>query len=384
MSATFKTEEFREMIGILMPTVPARSPKACLHSVHFKVSEESAVASVTNLEQYLSVVIPCQCPGASEFAVRADKLYAILKTCQSETVTIKATNNGVEIRSGKSKWKLPTENPDEFPQPQPMRPESVSFEVDSLIFKPAIKRTAIASDWNATQKSFAMQGVLLSRSGNCAMLSATDGKMLACVKVGVQGDGDFYALMPASATKLIERALPADGTISVKVSSTDAQFSCGNVTAWTRLMEGRLPNIERWFEQCKANVSTNISSASFVKTIQQVALATSEESVGVNMRLRDGSIFMDSKSAGSGEANAEMPIPYDGEEVYLRVDPKFVLELLRSIGDVTVDLGLVLGKPHPDGTPMASFMLLRVNDFRFAIAAIVVEQVVEEPEAVAA
>ncbi|MEX1224219.1 MAG: DNA polymerase III subunit beta, partial [Pirellulales bacterium] len=63
----------------------------------------------------------------------------------------------------------------------------------------------------------------------------------------------------------------------------------------------------------------------------QAAIVTSEESRGIDFQFRDGTAVLAAVGAETGESHVEMPIAYDGDEVAIMLDPKFMSDFLRVL-----------------------------------------------------
>ena len=58
---------------------------------------------------------------------------------------------------------------------------------------------------------------------------------------------------------------------------------------------------------------------------------TSEESRGVDFRFSNGLLTLTSVAADIGQSKIELPISYEGEELTVTFDPKFVADFLRIL-----------------------------------------------------
>ena len=67
----------------------------------------------------------------------------------------------------------------------------------------------------------------------------------------------------------------------------------------------------------------------------------SEESRGVNATFKKGTLTLAAQAADVGESQVELPISYDGKELTITFDPRFLVDMLRVLSEestVTLDL----------------------------------------------
>ena len=58
---------------------------------------------------------------------------------------------------------------------------------------------------------------------------------------------------------------------------------------------------------------------------------TSEEHRGVEFTFGDGKLVLSAHGAELGESRVELPIAYDGAEIPVRLDPRFMSDFLRVL-----------------------------------------------------
>ena len=79
--------------------------------------------------------------------------------------------------------------------------------------------------------------------------------------------------------------------------------------------------------------------------VRQAAIVTSEESRGIDFTFGDGSLVLAGKAAEVGQSRVELPIGYDGPEITITLDPRFVIDFLKVLdSDKTFTLELKDGE----------------------------------------
>ena len=168
--------------------------------------------------------------------------------------------------------------------------------------------------------------------------------------------------------QLIERSLPdhEDAVAMIAIHANDVLVKCGGSTIYSRLVEGRFP---RYSDVIPKEYSTSIEMVvgPFYSAVRQAQIVTNEESRGVDFKFGGGKLTLCSRAAYVGQSNVELPIPYDGEELTIIFDPKFVADFLRII-----DAGTSIKVNLIDGESPAVFET--EDEYRYVVMPLAREQ----------
>jgi DNA polymerase-3 subunit beta len=196
---------------------------------------------------------------------------------------------------------------------------------------------------------YAMNGVLWELEGAIARLVATDGRRLAVISGAAvsQGGQDTRGqthVVPKNAMNLLERILQdPEETVRVSLRPNEVLFKTERSTIYSRLVEGRYPDYRQVFPK-KATVRISLTAAPFHAAIRQSAIMTDEDSKKVEFRFAKGKLTLSAKGSETGRAKVDMPLEYDGKEIKISFDPKFLMEMLRVVEpDAPLTLDLVDG-----------------------------------------
>ena len=68
-----------------------------------------------------------------------------------------------------------------------------------------------------------------------------------------------------------------------------------------------------------------------VSAVRQAQIVTNEESRGVDFAFSKGLLTLNSQAADIGQSRVELPVSYDGADLAITFDPRFVAEFLRVL-----------------------------------------------------
>jgi DNA polymerase-3 subunit beta len=329
--------------------VPARSPKPVLSNVKLEAHAASAVLSATDLEVGIRIELEAVEPAAAgAVLLPSGRLMAIVRESQPGTVfDIHSDGTAAVVKAPRSEFRLPAEDPLEFPSVA-VFPAEPCFELTPPLVRELVRRTVFSTDNESSR--YALGGVLLEFSAQAVPGSViavgTDGRRLAKMEgPAAAKDGspkDAQPIVPARAMQLIERCLgDASVPVHVAVRANEILVKTGPTTISARLVDGRFPRWRDVFPDRPDAMRVKIVAGPLLAAVRQAAIVTSEQSKGVDFAFEPGQLVLAGRSAESGESRIELPIEHAGTTVKIKLDPRFMSEFLRVLdGATTVTLEL--------------------------------------------
>ena len=265
MKVTCDRQELLTAFQTAASVVPSRSPKPILQNIKLEVSESGAILLATDLEIGIRIQvagIQVDVPGSAILPLA--RFGSILRESSDDTLRLESDGQATLVRGERSEFKLPAENPQEFPSVADFTEKSY-HELPARALKEMIRRTIFATDNESSR--YALGGVLLEMGPDKITAVGTDGRRLAKMEVPARSEGghqsgDSMTIVPTKAMQLIDRALvrwrrrdpdrgPGERSARAQPAGHDLQpvgrraFSevAGCVSAANRLVEGRS---DRW------------------------------------------------------------------------------------------------------------------------------------------
>ena len=340
---------FAAALQIVSGVVPTRTPKEVLKNVKLTVDGGKAVLIGTDQEIGIRYEVDSvETDSTGEVLLPTQRVVSILRELNDDQVLLEATERALVIKGGQSEFSLSTEDPAEFPPVAAFEDEQY-FTINAHAFREMIKRTIFATDTESTR--YALGGVLLEINPEKATLAATDSRRLAVVTSSSQAVGEINVenttpVVPSKAMQLIERSLPDedDAVALIAIHANDVLVKCGGSTIYSRLVEGRFP---RYSDVIPADFSSAVELVvgPFYSAVRQAQIVTNEESRGVDFQFTNGKLALSSRAADVGQSNVELPVAYEGEDLTITFDPKFVADFLRILdGGTSITLNLIDGE----------------------------------------
>lgn len=363
MEVSVRREELVRGLHQLQGVVERRTTQPVLAHVLIEAKDASVTLTATDTEVGIRGVIKAQVKQAGRTTVSARKLYEITREVAAEDITVRTASPGwVEILAGRSKFKIVSLDPQEFPElPFIDGAKSGShITIAAGLLREAIDKTlfAVSSD----DARFNLSGVYVEKSDTGALrMVATDGHRLALIdRTLASFDMKKGVIMPrkglAEVRKLLDTAADADITLSV--GERDVQVHTGEISFFMRLVEGEFPDY-RQVVPGPPRVKVNVNRDDLLAAVRRIALLASDRSHGIKMQLEKGSLGLSASNPEQGEATEDLEIAYSGEPLTVGFNVRFLLEVLNvhAAGDVLelglndeVGPGLLRGAQDPDYT----------------------------------
>ncbi len=319
---------------------PTRSPKEILQNVKVTADAGKITLTATDMEVgirlELTEGVEIETEGTALLPVA--RTMAILRESNDETLTFETDDSGIRVHGSHSKFRLPGNNPDEFPS-------AVGFDEDKYhviatrLFREMVKRTVFATD--AESSRYALGGVLLEMVEGDVTAVGTDGRRLARMvgtgeSVGGHQTTGTSTIVPTRAIQLMERALDDhDETIDVAARSNDLLLRTSRAVIFSRLVEGRYPNWRQVFPKRESAVQIDMTIGPLFAALRQAAIVTDHESRGIDFTFADGTLKLEASTAEIGESQVDLPIAYDGEPITLTMDHRYVADFCKVLDNET-------------------------------------------------
>jgi len=335
MKFTCERDKILSAFQTAATVAPQRSPKPILQNVKLIVGEEGATLLATDMEVAIRLNVPgihVESPGNAVLPV--SRFGSILRETSDAKLSVEADAQGTLVRGQRSEFKLPGENPDEFPEVASFSDENY-HELSARLLRELIRRTLFATDTESSR--YALGGVLLEFEPDKIIAVGTDGRRLAkmegpCQSVGTCEGDDQATIVPAKSMQLIERAFTdLDSEVRIAAHANDIMLQSPRAMVYSRLVEGRFPKWRDVFPSRGEAIQIELAVGPLYSALRQAAIVTSEESRGIDFTFGDGTLVLSGETAEVGQARVEFPIPYDGATVTLSLDHRFVADFLKVL-----------------------------------------------------
>ncbi len=339
MKAIGDREQLLAAFGMVSGVVPARSPKPILQNIKLVADpDEGSVLMATDLEvgiRHRVLGMKVESPGS--VILPTQRIASILRTSDDVELYLEADGDRLLVRGRHAEFKLPSEDPDLYPEVPDFAATSY-HEVAASDLRKLIRRTIFATDVESTR--YALGGVLVELTDGSITMVGTDGRRLAKMSAPAEAKNGAapptgHPVVPVKALKLIERNLADDDPpVHLAIQSGAAVLvRTDRAVIYSRLVEGRFPRYQDVFPS-HVEVKVHFPEVSPLRlAVEQASIVTSEESRGVDFLFGNGLLKLTSQAADVGSSHVDLPIAYEGKPVEITFDPRYLTDALRTLDD---------------------------------------------------
>jgi DNA polymerase-3 subunit beta len=363
MEVSIKREELVKGLYLVQGVVERRNTLPILANVLLEPAGEGLALTATDMEVGLRAQVNAQVKKKGAVTLNARKLYEIAREVPGEEVVLKAAQSGwVDVLSGRSKFKIVSLDPKDFPQ-LPLStdaPQGVTLRIATGTLREMIDRTIFAVSSDETR--FNLSGVFVtSGEPETLRMVATDGHRLAMIERRVPGPRiERGVIMPrkglVEARKLLDETDETE--ITMIVSAKDVRLVMRSVSFFMRLVEGEFPDYRQVIPGA-ARAQAKANRDDFLAALRRISLLASERSRGVKLHLEKGKLELSASNPDQGEASEDIEVSYGGDALTIGFNARYLIDVLavHPEGEV-VDLaltdevgpGVIRGSQDPEYT----------------------------------
>lgn len=300
----------------------------------FELDKDGLIVSASDLETTMTAKVTvdkAEKPGS--IAIPAKILLDTLKTFSDIPVTftidVKSTYS-VEISAGEGKYKLSGHNSEEFPK-TPTLESSSAIQVPSFVLATAINKTLFATGNDELRP--VMSGVFCQLAAENIIFVATDAhKLVRYTRTDVKSDETAAFILPKKPLNQLKNLLTHEEiNVKIEYNNTNAFFEFGNYSLICRLIDGKYPNYEAVIPTQNPNKLT-IERIPFLNSIKRVSIFSNQSTHQVRFRITGKELTLSAEDLDfANEAKERMNCQYDGEDMEIGFNSKFVVEMLNNI-----------------------------------------------------
>jgi DNA polymerase III subunit beta len=325
-----------------------------LENFLFEINNGTLTISATDLQTTMTTTLPVEAKENGKVAIPSKILLDTLKTFPEQPVifTINDDNFAIEMSAGDGKYKLSGENGEDFPK-IPKVENAASLGVPASVLAEAINKTLFAVSTDELRP--AMTGVYCQMSSDNLTFVATDAhKLVRYRRRDAKADVSNSFILPKKALNLLKSALPSeDVNVNVEYNSTNAFFSFNNINLICRLIDEKYPDYEAVIPVNNPNKLT-IDRTMLLNCLRRVSIFANKTTHQVRLKLSGSELQISAEDLDfSNEAYERLSCQYEGEDIEIGFNARFLVEMLSNLQCEEVALEM--------STPNRAGILLPVN-----------------------
>lgn len=369
MKLEIEKKDLIALIGKTQNIVEKRNTMPVLVNVLLEAADGILRVYATDLEVSLTDAVKTKVIEPGKVAVSAKNLFEVAKELAEGSIQlIKKENNWLEIKQGKYLSKIVGISAEEYPI-FPTYTGSRFSKVDASALQEMIDKTIYSVSTDETR--YHLNGVYFEQKADHGYtMVATDGHRLCLINKNINStkviNQEQGVIIPRKGLQEIKKILETmSGEFELAVEGSQLIVRKDSTTLMIRLIEGKYPNYQQFIPQ-KLALKVQIKREAFLTSLKRVSLFANHKSKAVTLTLSSGKMEIASNNPELGDAKEEIEVNYEGKELKIGFNAKYITDILNAIHDEDVDfeindqLSPGLMRPHNDSNYTCVVMPMRI------------------------
>lgn len=343
VSSTQLLKHVQQISGV----ISANTVLPILEDFLFEIEKNKLTIVATDLETVMKMQMEIEAKESGKICIPAKILLDSLKNIPEQPLTFNIDKNyGVEITTDNGKYKVMGENPDNFPK-DPVAETSNSFSMPSSALVTAINKCIFATSTDELRP--AMTGIYFELSPKGITTVATDAhRLVRFSRNDVKCPEKASFVVPKKPLNLLKNVLPnTDGELTVSYNSNHLFVKHGATELVCRLIDARFPDYKVVIpvdNPYKLTVNKN----DFQNALRRVSVFSNKSTNQVALTITGSELQLAAQDVDfSFEGNERMACQYDGEDLQIAFNAKFLIEMLSAAD--TAEVVIELSTPTKAG-----------------------------------
>ena len=320
----------------------------------FEISEDNITITSSDLETTMRVTVKAdKAEDSGSIAIPAKILVDTLKTFPDIPVAFNINLDSlmIEISAGEGKYKLSGHKSDEYPR-TPSLEDTTALTLDSTLLSHAINKTLFAT--GNDELRMVLSGVFCELSPDDVTFVATDAhKLVKYRRTDLKSEDTASFILPKKPMNLLKNILSSQEVpVTVEYNKTNAFFSFSNIHLICRLIDGKYPNYDAVIPKDNPNRMT-IDRLALLTSIRRVSIFANQSTHQIRFKVSGQELVLSAEDIDfANEAKERLNCSYNGEDMEIGFNSKFLVEMLGNIE--TDEISLEMSAPNRAGilTPL--------------------------------
>lgn len=330
-------KDFIKCLTLLQAIAERRSSIPALSNILIESYKDQIHLTTTDLETTMISSLACNIQQEGKICVSARKLYEIIRELPEEEINIQGMeNHWAKITCKNAIFNLSGLDPMEFPTLPSYSEEDLvgikSFDIGEMIEKVVFAASTEESRYNLNGIFFE---AISSGDKNVARMVATDGHRLGLIDrespefLGIKKG----AIIPKRGLNEVKKVVGEyPGELKLSLSENSFVIEVSSFVIIIRLIDGEFPDYKQVIPT-ENDKRIKLNTKEFISCLRRISTISSDKFEGIKFTIRKGAIELYSASQDIGNAREEFPALYDGIEIDVGFNARYILDALNEIDE---------------------------------------------------
>jgi DNA polymerase-3 subunit beta len=339
MKLSAAREEILAPLQSVIGVVERRQTMPVLANVLLSARDNRLSITGTDLEVELVASSQVNVQQGGDITVPGRKMLDIFRSlADGANVTLSTEGERVSLRAGRSRFTLSSLPASEFPVV-----EEINAQQRLTLAQGELRRLVDKTHFSMAQQDvrYYLNGLLLETSGKTLRAVATDGHRLALCEMETEGRAktDQQVIVPRKGVLELQRILGVEGSVELAIGTNHVRAQIGDIRFTSKLIDGRFPEYGRVIPANPQRV-VEADRELLRQALQRTAILSNEKYRGIRLTVKSGLLTLQAHNPEQEEAEDQIEVSYEGEEVEIGFNVNYLLDALSAIESEKVQIGL--------------------------------------------
>ncbi len=347
MKIVLSLDRLLDSLNIMSSVITGKVTSSEIYSC-ILIETESEKIKLTASDGDITIIsyLDAEIQEEGKLAISAKRLIETLRELENNELIIQNEDeHNALIICGRGNYKIMGFDPELYPS-HPEINEEFDVEIPVHIINRMVDKVAFAVA-NEDPRP-ALNGIYWSISDRGFEMAATDTHKLACItymgtisKSVTTEDDKVEAIIPPKTLKILNKFQKEEElSVNIKFLENHILFQAAEFYILSTLIRGPYPEYQRAIPTTNDKIAT-IPTKEFLKTVRRASLFSSSITHMVKFVFNSDILLLNSKVLDTGEeANEELPITYNGEQLEIGFNAEYIHTILKLIDSEKVLLKL--------------------------------------------
>ncbi len=310
-----------------------------LNNFLFDIKNGELKISSTDLETTMTTGIKVDAKEDVSIAIPSKTTLDLLKTLADQPLafSINLEKGAIEIKYDSGRFKLTAQKGDEFPK-NPVVEDGKKFTIPAKVLQKAITKTVFAT--SSDELRLNLTGVYVQLNGNNITFVATDANRLVKYnRTDVNPGVEESFILPKKALNLLKTSLPNDDTeVTVEFNRQNAHFATADLSLICRLIDEKYPDYNAVIPTENPN-KLSMDRNEFLTSVKRVSITSNKTTHQIRLKIAGSELTISAEDIDfENEAQEKLKCQYEGEDLEIGFNSKYLSEMLNSLDSNEVNL----------------------------------------------
>jgi DNA polymerase-3 subunit beta len=338
MKFTCERSVLLKEITIAQEIILSKNAISILSNIYLEAKNDTLFIKSTDIKVTFETQVPISVQEEGSTTVFGDKFLGILNAIPEGEMEFNQNDMNITIKplSKDIEFQLKSIASDKFPE-FPISNADNLFELPVRDFKEMIMQTVFAVSDDETR--YFMNGVFFEKQEGNLVMVGTDGRRLAYISVEAGSEIKDFAgvIIPPKILNVLLKRAGDEGLVSISITDKTIFVKFGSYQLSSILIEGQFPNYQRVIPESQ-NYSFTINRIDMLDALRRVSLLVEQKSRRIYLGLSSRNISISSAESDIGTARENIPCKYEGEDVSIALNYRYIEEPFKIMTDTEVSI----------------------------------------------